>query len=123
MQARICVYEDNKEIIQTINRNSNQTYYGLFSDEFDKYPEDHLVRPPETYTPPDKELVKTIFSIVKKTLNYTDSDLCQLMELKDSRSIRDYKNGKTPIPQRTWHMFLMKTGYLGQQIHEVVGIF
>ncbi len=121
--VRISVYESNKAIIETINKNSHATYYGLFSQEIDKYSDEHLSRNPDSYKPPSKELVQTLFSIVKRTLHYTDRDLCQLMLLKDPRSIRDYKSGNTAVPQRTWHLFLVKTGYLGQQVHEVVGLF
>ncbi len=100
-------------------------YLGLFNQEFDKYDCGHLPSPVECgqYTPPESELVKSVFTIVKRECDLTDKDLAELLQLADARSIRGYTGGTNKVPKHVWHRFLIVTGYTTQEFIPVIGRF
>lgn len=123
--SRLSLIDAGVNAQRIVNHTLSLPYLGLFNQEFDKYDGGHLPSPVECgqYIPPASELVKSIFSIVKRECGLTDKDLAELLQLADARSIRGYTGGTNKVPKHVWHRFLIVTGYTVQEFIPVIGRF
>ncbi len=116
-------FEDTKaNAIMAMDHAINLPYLDLFSEVMDQYSTNHI-KDTEEYEPPEPALVKELFAIVKKQLNLTDRELAEKLDLLNDRSIRSYRSGERRLPMKTWHRFLIITGWKKQEILPVIGLF
>lgn len=87
------------------------------------YSRTHLLREREGWEPPHKDLVSAYFEQFKSLFGYgSDREMAELLGLSSDRRVREFKQGKVPVPYGVWRRFLVMTGRAPQEVIPVLGI-
>lgn len=87
------------------------------------YPRTHLLREREGWEPPHKDLVAAYFDQFKGLFGYgSDKEMAELLGLSSDRRVREFKQGKSPVPYGVWRRFLVMTGRAPQEVIPVLGV-
>ena len=113
-----------KEAMATMNKNLDAQVMRapLVVDE-NAYPRTHLLREREGWEPPHKDLVAAYFQQFKDLFGYgSDKEMAELLGLSSDRRVREFKQGKSPVPYGVWRRFLVMTGRAPQEVIPVLGV-
>jgi hypothetical protein len=87
------------------------------------YPRTHLLREREGWEPPHKDLVAAYFQQFKELFGYgSDKEMADALGLSSDRRVREFKQGKIPVPYGVWRRFLVMTGRAPQDVIPVLGV-
>ena len=87
------------------------------------YPRTHLLREREGWEPPHKDLVAAYFQQFKELFGYgSDKEMADALGLSSDRRVREFKQGKIPVPYGVWRRFLVMTGRAPQEVIPVLGV-
>ena len=113
-----------QEAIEAMKKNGEAKVMAapLSVDETD-YPRTHLLREREGWEPPHKDLVAAYFQQFKDLFGYgSDKEIAELLGLSSDRRVREFKQGKSPVPYGVWRRFLVMTGRAPQDVIPVLGV-
>lgn len=113
-----------QEAIEAMKKNGEAKVMAapLSVDEAD-YPRTHLLREREGWEPPHKDLVVAYFQQFKELFGYgSDKEIAELLGLSSDRRVREFKQGKSPVPYGVWRRFLVMTGRAPQDVIPVLGV-
>lgn len=116
--------ESQKEAIAMMNKNLDaQVMRAPLAVDESAYPRTHLLREREGWEPPHKDLVAAYFQQFKELFGYgSDKEMADALGLSSDRRVREFKQGKIPVPYGVWRRFLVMTGRAPQEVIPVLGV-
>lgn len=113
-----------QEAIEAMKKNSEAKVMAVpLSVDECAYPRTHLLREREGWEPPHKDLVAAYFDQFKELFGYgSDKEIAELLGLSSDRRVREFKQGKNPVPYGVWRRFLVMTGRAPQEVIPVLGV-
>lgn len=113
-----------KEAIEVMKANLEaQVVTAPLAVDESAYPRTHLLREREGWEPPHKDLVAAYFQQFKELFGYgSDKEMADALGLSSDRRVREFKQGKIPVPYGVWRRFLVMTGRAPQDVIPVLGV-
>ncbi|MNG76935.1 hypothetical protein D3C79_354740 [compost metagenome] len=113
-----------QEALEAMRKNSDAPVLSAtLSVDESAYPRTHLLREREGWESPHKDLVAAYFDQFRELFGYgSDKEMAELLGLSSDRRVREFKQGKNPVPYGVWRRFLVMTGRAPQEVIPVLGV-